>query len=135
MVEMRHLVSKCPRLAIAAGVAAAPRGEPVAVALHIGGPTLTGRNRRGLDAPFEVSYPKTMLSEGYFFVADLLGFGNIIQNLPEERVRDRVEQWVDLVQRATEVEGIVKFRDSGDTAETGLVGGRAWSKVAVDAAA
>ena len=27
------------------------------------------------------------------------------------------------------------FRDSGDTAETGLVGGRAWSKVAVDAAA
>ena len=27
------------------------------------------------------------------------------------------------------------LRDSGDTAETGLVGGRAWSKVAVDAAA
>ena len=30
---------------------------------------------------------------------------------------------------------MVAFRDSGDTAETGLVGGRAWSKVAVDAAA
>ncbi len=29
----------------------------------------------------------------------------------------------------------LEFGDSGDTAETGLVGGRAWSKVAVDAAA
>jgi hypothetical protein len=45
-----------------------------------------------------------MASDGYFFVGDILGFGNIIRNLDDQAVSIRIQEWVDLVTRSTTAE-------------------------------
>jgi hypothetical protein len=56
-----------------------------------------------------------MATEGYFFVADLLGFGKIIKNLSDDQSSARVEEWVALVSGAMKAESITRFQLISDT--------------------
>jgi hypothetical protein len=56
-----------------------------------------------------------MASEGYFFIADLLGFGKIVKNLSDEEMRARVQGWVDLVRSSMQAERIEQFQLISDT--------------------
>jgi len=56
-----------------------------------------------------------MASEGYFFIADLLGFANMISNLKEADCDERVEGWISLVKEATTKAGVTQFQLISDT--------------------
>lgn len=52
---------------------------------------------------------------GYFLMADVLGFSKIVQNLPDDVLADRVEGWVQLVERNASRIGISSFQLISDT--------------------
>ena len=49
------------------------------------------------------------------FVADLLGFSNLILNLPEEHQARRVKQWIDLVKESARASNVDQFQLVSDT--------------------
>lgn len=53
--------------------------------------------------------------EGYFFIADLLGFSRIVENTPEEALQERIAAWVALVEATAARLGIPQFQLISDT--------------------
>lgn len=53
--------------------------------------------------------------EGYFFIADLLGFRRIVQNSTEETLPQRVMAWVDLIETTAGKCGIKQIQLISDT--------------------
>lgn len=49
------------------------------------------------------------------FVADLLGFSNLILNLPEDQQTRRVKQWIDLVKESARAANVDQFQLVSDT--------------------
>ena len=56
-----------------------------------------------------------MASYEYLLVADVLGFGRIITNLPNSDLDDRIRAWVDLVESAASDFGIDRIQLISDT--------------------
>ncbi len=52
---------------------------------------------------------------GYFLIADLLGFGSIVQNLSEESLSNRIETWVELIQGTATKLGVQHVQLISDT--------------------
>ena len=53
--------------------------------------------------------------EGYFFIADLLGFSRIIKNSPEENVALPIEAWVELIENTAAKFEITQLQLISDT--------------------
>lgn len=53
--------------------------------------------------------------KGYFFIADLLGFSRIIENLADDQLETRISAWVDLVESSAATHGIRNFQLISDT--------------------
>ncbi len=52
---------------------------------------------------------------GYFFIADILGFKNIIKNIPKAKVSSRISEWITLVETAAKKYSIKKYSLLSDT--------------------
>lgn len=53
--------------------------------------------------------------QGYFLLADILGFKNIIENIPEDNLSTRIDEWISLVKIAVEKYSIKKYLLLSDT--------------------
>ena len=51
----------------------------------------------------------------YLLVADVLGFSNIVKNLPPEKLEERVDKWINLVQNSKDGAEIKKLQLISDT--------------------
>ncbi|WP_114240368.1 hypothetical protein [Dyella sp. C9] len=52
---------------------------------------------------------------GYFLVADLLGFGQIVTNSSPEQLEDRIGDWIDLVATSARETGLERYQLISDT--------------------
>jgi hypothetical protein len=55
------------------------------------------------------------MEEGYFLMADLLGFSRMVKNLSEEALSKRIDSWVDLVQKSAEEAKVSRFQLISDS--------------------
>lgn len=53
--------------------------------------------------------------EGYFLVADILGFKNIIENSSKDNLSSRINEWITLVEKAAQKHSIKKYLLVSDT--------------------
>ncbi len=53
--------------------------------------------------------------QGYFLLADILGFKNIIENIPEDNLSTRIDEWISLVKTAVDKYSIKRYSLLSDT--------------------
>jgi hypothetical protein len=56
-----------------------------------------------------------MAENNYFLVADILGFSRMVANLGESKIDQRINQWIDIVERARTENGIDRLQVFSDT--------------------
>ena len=52
---------------------------------------------------------------GYVLLLDLLGFSNIVRNLPPEDLHSRIEEWIALIKQAAHKSSVTKLSMLSDT--------------------
>lgn len=60
------------------------------------------------------------MKKGYFLIVDILGFSNIVNNLPSIELSVRIQEWVDLVKELTSKFKIERFQLMSDTLFIGM---------------
>ena len=58
---------------------------------------------------------ETIMQKSYFFIADLLGFSNIVRNSSHDQMEQKIMIWIGLVQKAKEFAEIEQIQLISDT--------------------
>ncbi|MFA5906849.1 MAG: hypothetical protein WC836_23160 [Desulfobacula sp.] len=55
------------------------------------------------------------MTQGYFLMVDILGFGKIVQNLPNKTLTEKIDSWVSIVQRICSEHSVSQYQLISDT--------------------